>query len=498
MATYQLLIGGQWVPARDGRTYDRHSPYDGTLLNTYADCDVADLDRAVAAARAAFDEGPWRWWPVEKRAAVMRRAAAALRGEQDRLGRLLAAEIGQPRQESAVRECASGLEFYAQVAADRRDEAVSEQRSDALGLILREPVGVVGVLSAWNAPLSVVHKAGPALAVGCTVVVKPAHLTAGALLELAGILQEAGLPAGVFNVVTSARDNGAVVGQALAGHEQVDMVTFTGSTATGRKVMAAAAGTVKKVVLELGGKSPNIVFPDLPDLDAAVTAAFDGVMSLGGQACKAGSRLLLHKDVHDEFVAKLRPLFDQPKLGDPLDPATTLGPLVSREQVTRVDRLVRDGIGEGKILTGGRRPDHPPLDRGWFYEPTLVDGVAPDSRIGQTEVFGPVLSIISFADEREALQIANGTMYGLAAAVWTRDLDRALLFAKRLRSGTVWVNTYRESGLRYLPSGGWGQSGLGLERSREGVEEFLLTKSVHVRLRETYGLSRPAAGRDAT
>lgn len=496
MTAYQMLVDGRWRDARDGATYQRHSPFDQRPLNTYPDADPADLDRAVRAARRAFDDGPWRWWPVERRAAVLRRAATLLRDEEMALARLLASEVGQPRQAGAVRECAAGLEFYARAAADRRDGAVSEQRPDALGLILREPVGVVGVLSAWNAPLSVVHKAGPALAVGCTVVIKPAHLTAGAVLELARLLREAGLPDGVLNVVTSARDNGAVVGQALASHPMVDMVTFTGSTATGRAVMAAAAGTVKKVVLELGGKSPNIVFPDTPDLDAAVTAAFGGVSSLAGQACKAGSRLLLHEDIHDEFVARLRPLFDTPRLGDPLDPSTTMGPLVSQEQVERVDTLVRTGLAGARVLRGGTRPRGAPLHRGWFYEPTLLDEVPPDAPVAQTEVFGPVLSVLRFHDEREALRIANGTVYGLAAAVWTGDLDRALLFGKRLRAGTVWVNTYRESGLRYLPSGGWAASGLGLERSREGIEEFLLTKSVHVRIRQSFAL--PSGGEGAS
>jgi len=482
MAEPTMLIDGQWVPAVDGDTYDRLSPFDGHLVSTYANGDSEDARRGIAAARAAFDAGDWRRAPVQERAAVLRAAAARLRAERDRLARLLAEEIGQPRQAGAVEEAAKALEYYAWVACDRRDQAVTEQRSDAVGIISREPIGVVGVLSAWNAPMSVVHKTAPALAVGCTVVVKPAHMTAGGVLELGRILQEAGLPDGVFNVVTSERANGAVVGHEIAASELVDMVTFTGSTATGRKVMAAAATTGKKVVLELGGQSPNVVFPDVPDLDAAVKAAFDGVMSLGGQACKAGSRLLLHRDIHDEFLARLAPKFGEVRLGDPLEPTTTLGPLVSREQRDRVHGLVRSAT-DAKVLIGGSYPTEGPLARGWFYEPTLLDDVSPDSPIAQTEVFGPVLSVLRFDDDSQAVEIANGTQYGLAGAVWTADIDRALSFAKRLRSGTVWVNTYRESGLRYLPSGGWDASGIGLERSREGLEEFLLTKSIHIKLR---------------
>ncbi|SIM72726.1 aldehyde dehydrogenase family protein [Micromonospora cremea] len=477
-----MLIDGQWVPAIDGRTYERLSPYDGHLVNTYANGDIEDARRGIVAARRAFDAGDWRWASVESRAAVLRKAAVLLRENKDRLAKLLSEEVGQPRQGGAVNEAANALEYYAWVATDRRDEAVTEQRADALGIIAREPVGVVGVLSAWNAPLSVVHKAAPALAVGCTVVVKPAHMTAGGVLELGRILQRAGLPDGVFNVVTSELANGSVVGHEIAASELVDMVTFTGSTATGRKVMAAAASTGKKVVLELGGKSPNVVFPDVPDLDAAVDAAFDGIMSLGGQACKAGSRLLLHRNIHEDFLARLAPKFDAVRLGDPLDAATTLGPLVSKEQRDRVHSLVQ-GATEAKVLLGGSYPTDGPLARGWFYEPTLIDRVTPQSTIAQTEVFGPVLSVLPFENDSQAIEIANGTMYGLAGAVWTADIDRALTFAKRLRSGTVWVNTYRESGLRNMPSGGWGASGLGLERSSEGINEFLLTKSIHIRLR---------------
>lgn len=482
MAGPTMLIDGQWVPAIDGRGYDRLSPFDGHLVNTYANGDIEDARRGIAAARRAFDAGDWRWAPVESRAAVLRTAAARLREDRNRLARLLAEEVGQPHQAGAVDEAANALEYYARVATDRRDQAITEQRADALGIIAREPVGVVGALSPWNAPLSVVHKVAPALAVGCTVVVKPAHLTAGGVLEFGRILQQAGLPDGVCNIVTSELANGSVVGQQIAASEHVDMVTFTGSTATGRKVMAAAASTGKKVVLELGGKSPNVVFPDTPDLDAAVSAAFDGVMSLGGQACKAGSRLLLHRDIHDEFLARLVSKFDGVRLGDPLDPDTTLGPLVSEEQRDRVHSLVRGATG-AKVLLGGGYPTEGPLARGWFYEPTLLDGVPPESTIAQTEVFGPVLSVLRFDSDSEAIEIANGTMYGLASAVWTADIDRALSFAKRLRSGTVWVNTYRESGLRHLPSGGWGASGLGLERSSEGIDEFLLTKSIHIKLR---------------
>lgn len=483
MADFHMFIGGQWTDAVDERRHERHSPFDGVVLNSYPDAGTADLDRAVRAARTAFDEGPWRWWPTQKRTAMLRKAAEILRVRQDEFARLVSAEVGQPKQGGAVRDCANGLEFYAEAAGNRRDEAVSEQRLDALGLIYHEPIGVVGVLSPWNAPLSVVHKVGPALAVGCTVVVKPAHLTAGGVIALAEVFEEAGLPAGVFNVVTSARENGAIVGAALAGHRGVDMITFTGSTATGRKVAATAGDGIKKVVLELGGKSPNVVFPDVPDLGAAVSAAFDGISSLAGQACKAGSRVLVHESVHDEFLEQLRPLFDTPVLGDPLESATTMGPLVSATQLHRVQNLVDEGARNAVLLSGGSRPQHGPLGRGHFFEPTLLDDVKPHSTIAQTEVFGPVLSVISFRDEAEALAIANGTGYGLAAAVWTTDIDRAMYFAKRLRAGTVWVNTYRESGLRYMPSGGWGQSGIGLERSKEGVDEFLLTKSVHVKLR---------------
>lgn len=483
-----MFIDGRRCPALDESVYERHSPFDGRLVATYPDAGPDDVELAIRAGRTAFDDGRWRLLPVVERAAVLRRAAELLRAQSAAFTTTLTDELGQPRQAGAVREAAQSLEFYAEAACDRREEAVSEQRPDALGLIAREPVGLVGVLSAWNAPLSVLHKVGPALAVGCTTVVKPAHLTAGAVLMLARVLQEAGLPDGVLNVVTSARENGAIAGQAIAASPLVDMVSFTGSSATGREVMAAASATLKKVVLELGGKSPNIIFPDVADLDVAVAAAFTGVAQLSGQACKAGSRLLLHESIHDEVIDRLRLHFARQRLGDPADPQTTMGPLVSRAQLERVERLVTQGRRDARMLIGGERSRDQKLAGGWFYLPTLIDQVAPASALGQTEVFGPVLSVMSFRDEKDALAIANGTIYGLAAAVWTSNIDRAVLFAKRLRAGTVWVNAYRDAGLRYMPSEGWNQSGHGIERSREALEEFTKTKSVHVKLRQTFDL----------
>jgi aldehyde dehydrogenase (NAD+)/betaine-aldehyde dehydrogenase len=361
---------------------------------------------------------------------------------------------------------------------------MTQQVADAIGLVVREPVGVVGIITPWNFPLLLVAwKLAPALAAGCTAVCKPSHFTPGSTLELGRLLLEAGAPAGVFNVVTSAKDNGAVVGQALARSPRVDKIAFTGSTATGREVAQAAASTLKRVSLELGGKSPNVVFADVHSLDAAVTGAFFGVYMNSGQVCQAGSRLLVQESIKDQFVEKLVAMTRKAvRLGDPSDPATTMGPLINRTQLDKVLSYIDAGRGAAELLLGGGRPSVPALQTGLFVEPTIFDRVDNQSRIAQEEIFGPVLSVMSFKDAEDALRIANQTMYGLAAAVWTRDLDVAFRLAKGIKAGTVWVNAFHGAGLWQLPYGGYKQSGLGRELGHDGLAQFLETKSIHIKL----------------
>ncbi|OWT60289.1 hypothetical protein CEY11_11600 [Candidimonas nitroreducens] len=480
------FINGKWMESLGGRTYQRHSPYDQSLVGTYQDSDASDAELAIEAARAAFDSGPWPRMSAAERGAVLKRAASLIRERSDALSTLMAGEVGQPKGEQlkAVNGAADVLEYYAALLVSRRDEAIYSQHPDALGIIAKDPVGVVGTLTAWNTPLSVTHKSCPGMAVGCTLVVKPAHQSCGAILQLAGILQEAGLPPGVFNVVTSATDNGALVGQAIAGSARVDMVTFTGSSNTGKAVMRAAAENLKRVKLELGGKSPQVVFADAPSLDLAASSVAKGIVRLSGQSCQAGSRVLVDRKIKEQFVELLLEHIGAAKMGDPLAEDTVCGPLVSEAQVERVETLVEEGKKVARLLAGGKRPERADLAKGFFFEPTVFDNVPPDSRIAQEEIFGPVLCILTFDGVEEAIRLANDTIFGLVAGCWTRDLGTAMAFGTRVRAGMVWVNGYRDhSILKHMPVGGFNQSGIGREVGPEGLDAFLETKSIMIRHR---------------
>lgn len=479
------FIDGKWVGSLNGQTYTRYNPYDQSPVAIYQDSDEADVVRAVKAARKAFDDGPWPRMTAQDRAAVFKRAAIMLRERLDAFATLMAKEVGQPKreQEKAVLGAADSMEFYAGLIVGWRDQSIYGQRQDALGIVVKEPVGVVGSLTAWNAPLSIAHKSCPGMAAGCTLVVKPAHQSSGAAAMFAQVLAEAGLPAGVFNLVTSANQNGSVVGQAIASSEMVDMVTFTGSSTTGKAVMRAAAGNLKRLKLELGGKSPNVVFADTPSIDAAVASAASGIVRLAGQSCQAGSRLLLQESIKEEFLEKLLAQIASAKLGDPLDPETTCGPMVTEAQLQRVEYYAEVGSLSANLLIGGGRPDQPELAKGWFYRPTVFDRVEYDARIAQEEVFGPVLSVISFKDVDDAIRIANSTIFGLVAGCWTSNLNTALKFSRQVKAGGIWVNSYRDDAvLKYMPQGGFKQSGIGREVGEEGLDAFLETKSIMIKM----------------
>ncbi len=483
---YQLLINGQWVAASNGEKLERRFPANqDVLVATFPKASEKDTDAAIQAARAAFDSGSWSAAPARSRANVLRKAAEKIREEQTELSRLLASEVGKPMTEAAMEVAltADVFEYYSGLALNVKGQVISNYVDDAIGMILKEPVGVVGVITPWNFPmLLATWKLAPALAVGCTTVIKPATYTPCTTYELGRILTEAGAPAGVVNVVTGP---GKTTGDRIASSPLVDKIAFTGSTEVGQQVMRAAAGNVKKISLELGGKSPNIIFADA-NLQGAVIGSLFGIYLNAGQVCQAGSRVLVQEEIHDQFMAMFGNFVGGLKIGDPLDPTTRMGPVVSETQLNTVERYVHSGQDEkAELVKGGKRLSGPEYDKGYFYEPTIFDKVDNRMKIAQEEIFGPVLSVIPFKDANEALRLANETMYGLAAAVWTKDIDKAFKFAKGIKAGTVWINSYHTAGalgVPIMPFGGYKQSGIGRELGLEGMEGFLETKSVALKL----------------
>ena len=471
-----LLIDGRQVSSASGRSFQSLNPATEEVIATIAEGNEADVDRAVAAARRAF-EGPWRTMRAAERGHILLRWAELLKQHADEIAALESLDAGKPiaavlRQDFPA--AVDTLTYYAGWADKISGEVVST-RDDALTYTVREPVGVVAAIVPWNFPLMIgMWKLAPALAGGCTVVMKPAELTSLSALRIGELALEAGLPAGVLNIVTGP---GRVVGEALVNHGDVDKVTFTGSPGVGRGIMRAAAGNFKRVSLELGGKSANVIFDDA-DLDAATRAAAAGIFFNAGQVCSAGSRVLAHEKVYDEVVERLTARAKGLRIGDPGDRATTLGPVISEKQMKIILDYVAIGEREGALLTtGGERVG----DRGYFISPAVFAGVKHEMRVSQEEIFGPVVSVIKFRDEADAVRIANGTAYSLAAGVWSRDIGRVQRFAKKARAGTVWINTYGYTDVR-LPWGGERDSGLGREHGTAAIENFTEPKAVWMNL----------------
>ncbi|TYL81797.1 aldehyde dehydrogenase family protein [Bradyrhizobium cytisi] len=471
-----LLIDGRRVPASSGRTFKSLNPATGRVIATIAEGNEADVEHAVAAARRAF-EGPWRTMRASERGQILLRWADLLKQHAEQIIELESIDAGKPISATARQDFPAAVDTLIYYAgwADKISGDVVPVRDDALTYTVREPVGVVAAIVPWNFPLMIgMWKLAPALACGCTIVMKPAELTSLSALRIAELALEAGLPAGVFNVVTGP---GRVVGDALVNHPDVDKVTFTGSPGVGRGIMKAAASNFKRVSLELGGKSANVIFDDA-DLEAASKAAASGIFFNAGQVCSAGSRVLVQEKAYDEVVERLAARAKSIRIGDPLDRKTALGPVISEKQMKSILDFVDIGRAEGATLvTGGEKVG----DRGYFISPAVFANVEHEMRISQEEIFGPVVSVIEFRDEADALRIANGTAYSLAAGVWSRDIGKLQRFAKRARAGTVWMNTYGYTDVR-LPWGGERDSGLGREHGTAALDNFTEPKAVWMNL----------------
>jgi acyl-CoA reductase-like NAD-dependent aldehyde dehydrogenase len=477
----QFFIDGKFAPAASGATFDNLNPATGKSLGPVASGEQADIDRAVASARAAFRKGVWVDQPPKARKKVLLAFADLLLANRDELALLETLDTGKPIGDSLavdIPAAANCIRWYAE-AVDKVYDEVAPTGPNNLALITREAMGVIGAIVPWNFPLLMASwKIGPVLATGNSLVLKPSEKSPLSALRVAELAVEAGLPPGVFNVVPGF---GASAGKALAAHMDVDCIAFTGSTATGKTVMQyAAQSNLKKVGLECGGKSPNIVLADCPDIDKAAKAAAFAIFFNQGEMCSAGSRLLVAESIKDQMLEKIAAVGRFMKPGDPLDPATKLGAIVDETQMNRVLSYIDAGKSDGaKIALGGSRVRQD--TGGFFVEPTVFDGVKPDMRIAKEEIFGPVLATITFKDVDEAIRIANDVEYGLAAAIWTRDINTAHRTARALRAGTVYVNCYDADDIT-VPFGGFKQSGIGRDKSLHALDKYTELKTTWIEL----------------
>jgi betaine-aldehyde dehydrogenase len=472
---FSLLIDGQSRESSTGSRFERVSPAHDVVVGTYAEGDITDVDQAIESARRAFDQGPWPRMSGSERARLLRRVADLIERDLEKLALIETLESGKPIAQ-ARDEMKASVELWlyaATLAQHAYGDSHNALGEDYLGLVLREPVGVIGVITPWNFPFLIASQKLPfAIAVGCTAVVKPSQLTSGTTVVMAELVREAGIPDGVMNVVTGRGG----VGARLAEHPGVDMVTFTGSTEVGKKVMAAASTTMKKVELELGGKNPQIVCADA-DFEAAVDAVVFGVYFNQGECCNSGSRIIVQKPIADDFLSAVLEKSKNVKVGDPLDEDVLVGAIASPEQLDTIERYIEEGIKAGANLQlGGNRWDS---TVGRFFAPTVFSSVTEKMAIAKEEIFGPVLSVLEFDTIDDAVRIANSTAYGLSAGVWTSDINTALSFTKQVRAGTVWVNCWMD-GFPEMPFGGVGESGIGRELGRQALQEFTDTKTVAI------------------
>ncbi|MFC4349620.1 aldehyde dehydrogenase [Kordiimonas lipolytica] len=478
----QAYIDGKRVDAASGETFETINPATGKVLANVASCDMADVDMAVAAARKAFKSGIWADLHPTERGKVMIRWADLIEKHADELAVLETLDMGKPISDATsidIPASANSIRWYGEAANKVLDE-IAPTDPGALAMITREPIGVVAAVVPWNFPLLMAcWKLGPALATGNSVVLKPAEQSPLTALRIADLAEEAGIPAGVFNVVPGL---GHTAGKALGLHMDVDGLAFTGSTQVGKYFMEySGQSNLKRIALECGGKSPHIIMDDCPDLDAAAQAAAGAIFFNQGEVCTAGSRLLVDRKIKDEFMAKVLEAAKGWVPGDPLDPKTNLGAIVDDSQYSRVLSYIETaGKDGGKLATGGAAARTE--TGGYFIQPTIFDGVTPEMTIAKEEIFGPVLAVIEFDGEEEAIEIANNTIYGLAAAVWSKDISRAHRMARALQAGTIWVNCWDPTGDLSIPFGGYKQSGFGRDKSLHALDKYTNLKTTWVQL----------------
>ena len=479
LARYQMFIGGEWVEASSRDHFESDDPFRAEPWALIPRGTAEDVDRAVRAAHRAFTSGEWPALTASKRGALLRRLGDLITERSKHLAEIEVRDNGKLYAEMSMQSAymAQWYHYYGGLADKIEGAVIPTDKADTFNFTRYEPLGVVAAIVPWNSPLLLLAwKLAPALAAGNTMVIKPSEFTSASTLEFMKLVEEAGFPPGVVNVVTGF---GPDVGAPLVEHPLVVKVAFTGSDATGQRIYETAARGMKHVTMELGGKSPNIVFDDA-EIENAIKGVISGIFAATGQTCIAGSRLLVQRSIHDEFLSRLVAFAKTAKMGNPMSPDTQIGPVTNKPQFEKILKYIDIAKGEGaRAVLGGDRATRPECGNGWFVEPTIFEGVNNRMRIAQEEVFGPVLAVIPFEDDDEAIAIGNDVVYGLAAGVWTTSMRRALKMAEKLQAGTVWINTYRA--VSYLsPFGGYKRSGLGRESGQEMIKEYLQVKSVWI------------------
>jgi aldehyde dehydrogenase (NAD+) len=479
MEKFKMYIDGEFVEAASGEWFDSFDPFTGEVWSQVAAGGTTDVNRAVEAAHRAFTQGPWSEMTASERGMLVHKLGDLIARDAKKLAEMEVQDNGKliAEMQGQVNYVPQWYYYFGGLADKIEGAVIPLDKKGYFNFTRHEPLGVVAAITAWNSPLLLLAwKLAPALAAGCTVVIKPSEFTSASTLEFVKLIKEAGFPNGVVNVVTGF---GKDVGEPLTTHPLVRKIAFTGSDATGRAINEVAAKSFKRVTLELGGKSPNIVFDDA-DIEDAVNGAVSGIFAATGQTCIAGSRLLLQENIHDEFMEKLITLAKTARMGNPMNTETQVGPITTKPQYEKVLGYIDVAKTEGaKLALGGAPASRPECGDGWFIEPTVFTGVTNDMRIAQEEVFGPVLSVIKFKDEEEAIKIANDIRFGLGSGVWTSDIGRAIRMSEKIQAGTVWVNTYRA--VSYMsPFGGYKDSGVGRESGIEAIYQYLQTKSVWI------------------